>query len=469
MKQGWTRSHQSSLATIYRLLDAFLILGALLTCCSIFGHGLSKDWLIAGLLAAGSFAFMAESVDLYRSWRADSFFHLFGLTALAWGAVCALLLLIAYFSKNGESYSRLVIGSWFVSTLLALGVWRYVFRRLLSYLRAHDHNTRSAAIVGLTEAGVKLANDIAAEPQLGIRLKGFFRVRDTEECEKPLSARGPVDVLGNVEQAVAAAKTGELDMIYIALPMREELRIAEILQAFADTTATVHILPDFFVYNLLHARWHQVGNTNLLSVYDTPIEGINSWLKRLEDLVLSSVILTMISPLLLLITLGIKLTSPGPVIFKQHRYGLDGRAIKVWKFRSMNTQDNGNKVVQAKRNDSRITPFGGFLRRTSLDELPQFINVLQGHMSIVGPRPHAVAHNEEFRTLVDGYMLRHKVKPGITGWAQINGWRGETDTLEKMKRRVEHDLHYIRHWSIWLDLRIVFVTVFKGFVGNNVY
>jgi len=467
LKQGWIRNHQSGLAVLYRLLDAFLILCALLTYSTIFGQDLSKDWLIAGLLAAASFAFMAESIDLYRSWRVDSYFQMFALTAFAWSIACALLVLIAYFSKSGESYSRLIIGFWFVSTLLVLGGWRYLLRRALFYIRSRDHNTRSAAIIGLTDTGVKLARDLTAEPQLGIRLKGFYRVPDTDECEQSLSALGPL--LGDVEAAVAAAKLGELDQIYIALPMREELRIAEILQAFADTTATVHILPNFLVYNLLHARWHQVGSSNLLSVYDTPIEGVNSWLKRLEDLVLSSVILTLISPLLLLIAVGIKLTSPGPVIFKQHRYGLDGRSIKVWKFRSMTSQDNGDKVVQATRNDARITPFGGFLRRTSLDELPQFFNVLQGRMSIVGPRPHAVAHNEEYRALVDGYMLRHKVKPGITGWAQVNGWRGETDTLDKMHKRVEHDLHYIRHWSIWLDLRIVFMTVFKGFVGSNAY
>jgi len=452
---------------LYRFVDVFLILSVLFICCIFYGQDFSKDWLIAGLLAATSFAFIAESVDLYHSWRIDSYIKIAALTTFSWCAVCGLLVLIAFFSKNGELYSRLVVGTWIVLTLLLFCSWRYLLRRVLFYIRARDHNTRSAAIIGVTDTGIKLAADLAKEPQYGIRLKGFYRVPDTDESDEPLSSFGTVH--GDVSAAVSAAKGGELDQIYIALPMREELRISEILEAFSDTTATVHILPDFLVYNLLHSRWQQIGTSNLLSVYDTPIEGVSSWLKRLEDLVLSLLILTFISPLLLVIGLGVKLTSQGPALFKQYRYGLDGRSIEVWKFRSMTVQYNGDKVVQATRNDARITPFGKFLRRTSLDELPQFFNVLQGSMSIVGPRPHAVAHNEEYRTLISGYMLRHKVKPGITGWAQVNGWRGETDTLDKMHKRVEYDLYYIRNWSIWLDLRIVFMTVIKGFYGKNAY
>jgi putative colanic acid biosynthesis UDP-glucose lipid carrier transferase len=180
-------------------------------------------------------------------------------------------------------------------------------------------------------------------------------------------------------------------------------------------------------------------------------------------------VLLLISPLLLMIAAAIKLTSKGPVLFRQDRYGLDGKRIGVYKFRSMKVMENGGAVTQAKRNDSRVTAVGAFLRRTSLDELPQFFNVLLGEMSVVGPRPHAVAHNEEYRKQVAYYMLRHKVRPGITGWAQINGWRGETDTLEKMEMRVKYDLDYIRNWSLFFDVRIVFKTVFKGFVDKNAY
>jgi len=228
-------------------------------------------------------------------------------------------------------------------------------------------------------------------------------------------------------------------------------------------------VPHAFIFDLMHASWVQVGGQPVISIYETPFFGIDGSLKRLEDLVLSSLILVLISPLLLGLAIAIKLNSRGPVLFRQQRYGLDGQIVEVWKFRSMSVSEDGDHVQQARKGDSRVTSLGRFLRRTSLDELPQFINVLQGRMSIVGPRPHAVAHNEQYRRLIHGYMLRHKVRPGITGWAQINGWRGETDTLEKMAKRIEFDLHYMRTWSLLLDLRIIFLTLFKGFVGKNAY
>ena len=251
--------------------------------------------------------------------------------------------------------------------------------------------------------------------------------------------------------------------------MSAENRIRSILEQCSDTTANVYVVPNFFMYNLLNARWQTVGNVQALSVYDTPFQGASDVLKRFEDIVLSSLILMMISIPMLCIAAAVKLTSKGPVIFKQKRYGLDGKQITVYKFRSMTTQDNGAVVKQATKNDARLTKIGGFLRRTSLDELPQFINVLQGRMSIVGPRPHAVAHNEEYRKIITGYMLRHKVKPGITGWAQVNGLRGETETTNKMVQRVEYDLDYIHRWSIWFDIKIVFMTVFNGFINKNAY
>ncbi|SHF23198.1 putative colanic acid biosysnthesis UDP-glucose lipid carrier transferase [Microbulbifer donghaiensis] len=469
MQQGWGRLHQGGIAALYRLLDGFLIFSALAVSLTIFDHGLTKDWLIVGLIAVTSFAFLAESVGLYRSWRVESYLRMIGTCLAAWIATCALLLLLGYFTKLGANFSRLVVGSWIVSTFSALAVWRFLARQLLFRLRARDRNIRTGAIIGMTEAGRQLAKDIADNPHLGIRILGFFRVDGIISDAETDSLLNDTQVIGGVEDAVTAARAGMLDHVYLALPLREEEQIREILVEFADTTATVHLLPNIFVANMLQSNWYQVGQSSLLSVFDTPIEGLNVWFKRLEDLVLATAILTLIAPLMAAIAVGIRLTSPGPAIFRQRRYGLDGRVIDVWKFRSMSVQENGETVVQAKRQDPRVTKFGRFLRRTSLDELPQLFNVLQGSMSIVGPRPHAVAHNEQYRRLVNGYMLRHKVKPGITGWAQINGWRGETDTVEKMARRVEHDLHYIRNWSILLDLRILMLTFSKGFISENSY
>ena len=267
------------------------------------------------------------------------------------------------------------------------------------------------------------------------------------------------------------ARDNSIHLIYMALPMRAEIRISKILKECAETTVSVHLVPDFFVYNLLSSRWSRIGKISTLSVYETPFFGVNSWLKRIEDLLISIPILILASPLMLVISLVVKLTSHGPVLFKQRRYGLDGQPINVWKFRTMTTMDNGAEIIQVKPGDKRVTKVGWFLRNSSLDELPQFFNVLQGNMSIVGPRPHAVAHNEEYRHLVSGYMLRHKVKPGITGWAQVNGWRGETEELFKMEGRIDCDLTYIREWSLWFDLKIIIMTpwiMFRGFLKERV-
>jgi putative colanic acid biosynthesis UDP-glucose lipid carrier transferase len=261
----------------------------------------------------------------------------------------------------------------------------------------------------------------------------------------------------------------DIDSIYITLSMRHVWYVKQIVTALSDSTCSVVFVPDMFAFDLLNSRLGHLNGIPTISIYDTPMVGTNRVVKRIEDFVLSTIILVLISPVLLIIAALIKITSSGPVFFKQDRYGIDGKLIKVWKFRSMTAMDNGNNVVQASKGDARITPLGGFLRKTSLDELPQFINVLQGSMSIVGPRPHAVAHNEEYRQIIGGYMLRHKVKPGITGWAQINGWRGETDTLEKMKKRIEFDLKYINNWSLVWDLKIIFLTIFKGFINKNAY
>ncbi|WP_444930057.1 undecaprenyl-phosphate glucose phosphotransferase [Microbulbifer sp. SSSA002] len=469
MKPRWRPHHQSSLATLYRTIDLVVILSSLFLCCALLNHEVTKNWLFIGFLSSTLFIFFSESVNLYRSWRVDTYTRMLGLTLISWGLVCTSLLLITYFSKTGEAYSRLVIGFWFLSTAASLSLWRYLLRVILFHIRSHNHNTRTGAILGITQPGIQLAADLAEESHHGIRIKGFYSAPEASSCDQKLIRNKNFNVLGSVNDAVSEAKLGKLEYIYIALSMKDEDQIQNILRLFSDTTATVYILPNLFVQSFLHSRWHQVGGSSILSIYDTPIEGINSWIKRSEDLLLGSILLILFSPLMVLIGLAIKATSNGPIIFKQLRYGLDGRPIRVWKFRTMSTLENGAHVVQARKNDPRVTAIGRFLRKTSLDELPQLINVIQGKMSIVGPRPHAVAHNEHFRKLIDGYMLRHKVKPGITGWAQINGFRGETDTTDKLRARIECDLHYINHWSIWLDIRVLLLTLPTVITAKNAY
>jgi putative colanic acid biosynthesis UDP-glucose lipid carrier transferase len=241
--------------------------------------------------------------------------------------------------------------------------------------------------------------------------------------------------------------------------MSSQPRIMALLDGLRDTTASIYFVPDIFVTDLIQGRLSTVAGLPVVAVCESPFTGLNGVIKRISDIMLSIFILILIAPIMFAIAIGIKLSSPGPVIFQQRRYGLDGKEIIVYKFRSMSVTEDGPDIPQAQKNDKRITPLGAFLRKSSLDELPQFINVLQGKMSVVGPRPHAVAHNEQYRKLIDGYMVRHKVKPGITGWAQVNGYRGETEVLDKMKKRIDYDLDYLRNWTLRLDLFIVLKTV----------
>ncbi len=466
MKQkGFIRSHEAEFAFLYRIVDlAVIVCFMLVLVFEKMNTFMGKDYLLLSFVGGISFLILAASGNLYRSWRTSAFKEQVLITSISWLITVTLLFTVLYFSVGHPIFDRNTLALWVTITPILLLAWRIAFRTSLAYLRKMGFNTRTAIIVGKTPHGLNLADQIRNHNECGIVFGGFYDERSSDRL--PTSEH---TVKGSVHQALESAKRGEVDYVYIAMPMHANERIASLLNQFSDTTVNTYLIPDFFTYNLLHSRWDQIGDVQTLSVFDTPFSGVSSWIKRLEDIIFSSIILLLISPILIAIAVGIKLTSKGPVIFKQHRYGLDGRKIDVWKFRSMTTMYQGSTIKQATKNDSRITPFGGFLRRTSLDELPQFFNVLQGTMSIVGPRPHAVAHNEEYRQIVNRYMLRHKVKPGITGWAQINGYRGETDTLDKMAKRVEFDLEYIHHWSVWMDVKIIFLTIFKGFTGANAY
>jgi len=464
--QGMIRSRQGSFNFIYRLIDIFIIFSCLFMAAESYGLIFDIKYLSVGLTASIVFMLCAESLDLYRSWRASTALRMVLTTVAVWSLVSVLLLVVGFFAKLGSDFSRVVIGSWMLATAVLMTSWRMVFRQILRSMRAKGYNSRTAVIVGLNDSALRMRDEMNNKPDLGMRFAGFF----DDRCSTRLQEDHPDEVLmGTISELIERTKSGEFDLIFIALPLKAQKRIAQILERCGDTTASVHLIPDFFTYNLLHARMGSVGEVQTISIYDTPIFGFNDFLKRSFDVVFSSLVLLLISIPMLFIAVAVKLTSPGPIIFKQVRYGLDGKRIFVWKFRSMSTMDNGDKVVQATKGDARITKVGAFIRKTSLDELPQFINVLQGRMSVVGPRPHAVAHNEEYRKLIPYYMLRHKVKPGITGWAQINGYRGETDTLDKMEGRVDYDLDYIRNWSLLMDIKIVFLTVFKGFIGSHVH
>ncbi len=304
-------------------------------------------------------------------------------------------------------------------------------------------------------------------PELGLNLAGFYDDRENERLPEIPAELG--HRLGTIPELLDAARQGKVNMIFITFPMRAERRIRRVLNQLSDSTASVYIVPDFFVFELLHSRWTNISGLPAVSVFENPFYGIDGLVKRALDLVVGSLTLALVAVPMLVIACLVKLSSPGPIFFRQKRYGLDGREILVWKFRSMRVCESGDAFTQATRDDPRTTPLGAILRRTSLDELPQLFNVLDGSMSLVGPRPHATKQNEEYRSLIQGYMLRHKVKPGITGLAQVNGWRGETDTLEKMEKRVECDHRYIREWSLSMDLKILLRTIAVVLSRQNAY
>lgn len=463
MHKGILQSNSTVIAFVQRILDITIIVGCLWAAVTLQ----EIPWLLqhttASLLAVFLFHFTSELDKLYISWRGLSIYKELKKTISHWFVSAALLFLSVNFLAPQYLNPEGLQFYWFVSVLISLCVYRVVLRLILRVLRSQGINTRSVVIAGAGTLGQQLANNIVANSSFGLVFGGYYD--DTAPKQKLVAAQ----TIGNLEQLVADCKDGGIDRVYIVLPPQAYERRKWLVKELADSTASVYIVPDVFTYQLLHSRSDTIMGIPTISIYDSPLDGSNAIIKRIEDIVLSTFILIMISPVLLGLALAVKFTSKGPVFFKQNRYGIDGKPIKVWKFRSMNVMEDGAKVTQATKNDSRFTPIGQFIRKTSLDELPQFINVLQGQMSIVGPRPHAVAHNEEYRKLVDGYMLRHKVKPGITGWAQINGWRGETDTLDKMEKRIEFDLEYIRNWSLFFDLKIVFLTIFKGFVNKNAY
>ncbi len=372
-----------------------------------------------------------------------------------WAWIAGLLLATGWVTGYIDEFPRQVIIAWlWVAPLTELAAYAAV-RGMAPRLLQLQGPRQRAVIVGVNRQGLALASKIVATPYSRIELAGFVDSRAADR----LGMNGDYRLLGSQEQLANVVRDKHIQVIYLSLPMASQPRILHILDELKDTTASIYFVPDMFVTDLIQGQSGLVCGMPVISVCETPFKGLEGAIKRASDIVLSLIILTLIFPFLLVIAAAVRWDSPGNAIFKQRRYGLDGEEIVVYKFRSMTVTEDGSEVRQAQRNDARITRLGAFLRKTSLDELPQFINVLQGRMSIVGPRPHAIAHNELYRKLIKGYMVRHKVKPGITGLAQVSGYRGETDTLDKMQHRIDFDLEYLRNWSLRLDLLIIFRTL----------
>ncbi|HCN88320.1 MAG TPA: undecaprenyl-phosphate glucose phosphotransferase [Oxalobacteraceae bacterium] len=447
-----------------RLLDPLVILSTLYLLTLALNEPFSGSYLVLAIIAFFISSYLHEQIDSYRNWRRGRVLAFARDIFFGWTIFVAILMFIGYATGFSYKYADRVIVSWFFITPFALLASHLALRKIASDLHKNGQ-VRSAVIVGVNEIGLKLADRITEYPHMFMQMRGFFDDRSPGRLPAGLDT----PLLGHMADIAGYVREHNINVIFISQPMSAQPRVRQLLDELQDTTASIYFLPDIYIFDLMQARFDEVGGVPVVAICETPFAGVNSLVKRLSDIVIASLIQLLLAPVMLSIAVAVKLTSPGPVIFKQRRYGLNGEEIIVYKFRSMAVCEDGARVTQAQKNDRRVTRLGAFLRRTSLDELPQFINVLQGRMSIVGPRPHAVAHNEQYRGLIKGYMLRHKVKPGITGWAQVNGFRGETDTLDKMAARIEYDLDYLRSWSISLDLWIILRTVKVVLGRDNAY
>lgn len=452
-----SRLHASYVSILQRFFDVFSIYLGFYIVFKINHLSIDNKTLLMFLSVVSVFQLIGGLTDFYRSWRGIRLLNelIFCLKNIFFSIILISPVLIFLGEMNGQ-----VIFRYFITVIFMMFIFRITIRLAYAvffkyFIRAHD-----VLILGDSEKALKLFYDLKKSEWTGFNPIGIFSFK----CDYDRFVYS-----GGLDSAIGIIQQRKINKVYVVINQDNIEKVDELVKFLADTTCSTVIIPELFTHEFLYSRVEDINGTPIIPIIDTRLTGINTLLKRVEDICFSLVILLLISPILISISIAIKMTSKGPVFFKQTRYGLNGKPILVYKFRSMNVMENGSKVTQAVKNDPRLTSIGGFLRRTSLDELPQFFNVLLGSMSVVGPRPHAAAHNEEYRKLITGYMLRHKVKPGITGLAQIRGWRGETDTLDKMEKRVECDLEYIRTWSLLLDVKIIFLTVFKGFINKSAY
>lgn len=448
-----------------------ILVPPLLAIGMLFGLAHAYDWNYGGQLRifAVLIALLAPMVFKRPELSTLTILPRWGTIAASlifrWLVLLALLFAIGYATRTSEDLPRRVLLTWALVTPIPLIFVSIAVNEIVRRFMLAPSNIRSAVIAGYNDVSQVLLQRIQANPALGLNLVGFFDDRSVERLG--LTTGG--ELLGGLSDLPGYVQSHRIDVIFIALPMRQVQRVVDLLEELRDTTASIYFVPDIFVMDLIQSRTADISGVPIVAMCETPFQGSRGVIKRLMDLSISTMAVIVLAPFLLVIGMLIKLGSPGPVIFRQRRYGLDGQIIDVFKFRTMTVTEDGPRIRQATRNDSRITPIGKFLRRYSIDELPQLFNVLEGSMSLVGPRPHAVAHNEEYRRLIKGYMVRHKVLPGITGLAQVNGCRGETTRLEDMKARIEYDLDYLRQWKPTLDLKILCQTALQILSDRKAY
>ncbi len=433
--------------------------------CEIFGHEFGDQYVaLSALTAAFTLLLVRPPTDLTLRLSRRFLQELLGLAA-RWAIVLGILFALGFAIKVSDDYSRRVITGWIILTPILSALVTVSLSALLRHFLMTPGNLRSAVFAGANDSSKRFAQQIGETPESCLSIAGFFDDRSGERLELGEEHL----LLGTLGELASYVKEQNISVIFVALPMRHVQRVMDLLDDLRDTTITIYYLPDIFVMDLIQARTGEILGTPVVSLCDTPFHGFRGIVKRITDTILATIALIPLLPIMLIVALLVKFTSPGSILFRQRRYGLDGEEIVVYKFRTMTVSEDGDDFVQAKKNDARITPIGHILRRYSLDELPQLINVLQGRMSLVGPRPHPIALNEQYRKLIKGYMVRHKVLPGLTGLAQVSGCRGETADLKEMEARIDYDLDYLRRWSPLLDIKILFATVLTLFGNDKAY
>ena len=464
MKKELTlKEHSASIGVSHRALDIICLFAT-----GLFSYWLRfshldlniayKNVLLLGVIIG---AVLLSIFGGYRAWRGASFTSEVKCVVSATFGTFLLLVLSAFATQTSELYSRIWVATWLASSTFFVIGYRLILRQTLGALRAKGYNIRRVLIIGNGDLGQNVAHKLIQNPSMGLLVKGFIADQPQQNKEETIEG---VPVVGSLKEIDHLVRDLHIDQVWIALPMSEAVQMEQVQTTLATSAVTIRMVPDIFGFQLLNHSMTEVAGLPVINLSTSHmLEGKNRFLKSLEDKILSSLILLCISPLMIALAIGVKLSSPGPVFYRQERVSWNGRSFNMLKFRSMSVDSEKDGVKWGGATSMSVTKFGAFIRKTSLDELPQFINVLLGDMSIVGPRPERTIFVDQFKHEIPGYMQKHMVKAGITGWAQINGWRGDTD----LKKRIECDLYYIEHWSIWFDLRIIFLTFWKGFIHKN--
>lgn len=461
-QHGYLREHSNTLLWVMRLLDVLVSM----LCCFV-AYYLVFDtqpspphYQVAMLLSVLLVMLVFHAYSLYRTWRGIDYIQEMAALLLAWTTVFSIQVFLSVITKTSEDFSRAWLVMWYTFGAISLLIMRYFLRRVLRYMRSHGFNLRHIAIISSGDTGGQVLKNIQGSPESGFNVAAYF---SDEEEKDGISA---TIYYGRFPEARDYLENHQIDQVWIAMPFRDADRIEYIMEQLKNVTADIRLVPDFLSFRLINHSISSIAGMPVINLSVTPMDGVNFWIKAIEDKFISALILLLASPVLICIAIAIKLTSSGPVFYKQNRLSWNGKEFTMYKFRTMPVDTELNTgPVWAVNGENRATSVGGFLRRTSLDELPQFWNVLKGDMSIVGPRPERPIFVHQLKDKIPSYMQKHMVKAGITGWAQVNGWRGDTDLTE----RIEHDLYYIDNWSLWLDLKIISLTIFKGFVHKNAY